>query len=218
MSALAALVLSVAALDALNPSTLVPAVVLALGEHPVRRVSSFTLGVFLVSTGGGLAATFALGSTFLARIAHPSSHTRHLLELALGIALVCIAAVLWAFRHRLRAHLGRPPTARGRSALLLGAGVMAIELPTAFPYFAAILATLAAVHGAAARALFILLYNVVFVAPLLALAAFVAVTGSRYADRIARASTMIRDRGPTVLPIGLACIGAAFAVIGARGL
>ena len=61
IGALALLVLSVAALDSLNPSTLGPAVVLALGEHPARRLAAFTAGVFLVSTAGGLVLLFALG-------------------------------------------------------------------------------------------------------------------------------------------------------------
>jgi cytochrome c biogenesis protein CcdA len=218
VGALAILVLSVAALDSLNPSTLAPAVVLALGEHPVRRVASFTAGVFVVSTAGGLVVLFALGRTLVARIAHPSAHTRHVLELSIGIVLLAAAAALWALRERLRARLGRPPSGGGRSSFFLGAGIMAIELPTAFPYFAAILATLGAVGGAAGQTVFIVLYNVVFVAPLLVLTAVVAATGHRFEARIARTAETIRERGPVVLPIGVACIGAALVAIGARGL
>lgn len=217
MGALAILVLSVGALDSLNPSTIAPAVVLTLGRHPVRRVALFTAGVFVVSTAGGLVLLFALGKTVVARIAHPSDHTRHLLELAIGVALLAAAGLLWVLRERLRARLGRPPTAGGRSSLLLGAGIMAIELPTAFPYFAAILATLGAVHGAVGQAVFIVLYNVVFIAPLV-LIALVAITGGRYKDQLAKASEKIRELGPVVLPIGVACIGGALIVIGARGL
>ena len=56
----------------------------------------------------------------------------------------------------------------------------AIELPTAFPYFAAILATLGAVNGAARQTVFVVLYNIVFVAPLVLLTAIVAASGDRY--------------------------------------
>jgi hypothetical protein len=218
VGALAILVLSVAAIDSLNPSTIAPAAVLALGEHPARRVGLFTLGVFVASTAGGLVLLFAVGQSVVARFAHPSPRTQHVLELAIGIALLLVAALLWAIRDRLRAHLGRQPTAGGRSALLLGAGIMAIELPTAFPYFAAILATLGAVHGAVRQTVFILLYNLVFVAPLLALTLLVAMTGHRYRDRIDRISTLIRTRGPDLLPPGIAIIGGALVVIGIHGL
>jgi cytochrome c biogenesis protein CcdA len=218
VGALAALVLSVAALDSLNPSTVAPAVILALGERPARRVAAFTAGVFLVSTTGGLVALFAVGRSVVARIAHPSPHTRHELELAIGIALLLVAGLLWILRDRVRRQL-RGESSQGRgSSVLLGAGIMAVELPTAFPYFAAILATLGAVHGAIRQAAFIALYNVVFVAPLLALAAFVAVTGDRYRDRIDRISTGLRKWAPDVLPVGVAVVGAVLVAIGARGL
>lgn len=218
MGALAILVLSVAAIDSLNPSTIAPAALLALGARPARRAGLFTLGVFLVSTAGGLLLLFAVGQSVIARFAHPSHHTQHLLELAVGIALLLVAVLLWILRDRLRAHLGREPTAGGGSAGLLGAGIMAIELPTAFPYFAAILATLGAVHGAVGQAIFILLYNLVFVAPLLALTLLVALTGHRYRDRIARVSALIRTHGPDVLPAGVAIIGGTLMALGIHGL
>jgi hypothetical protein len=218
VGALAILVLSVAAIDSLNPSTVVPAAVLALGERPARQLALFTLGVFAASTAGGLVLLFAVGRSVVARFAHPSLHTRHILELAIGIALLLVAGLLWLLRDRLRTHLGRTPAAGGRSALLLGAGIMAIELPTAFPYFAAILATLGAVHGAVGQTVFILFYNLVFVAPLLALTLLVAVTGHRYRGRIGRISTLIRTHGPDFLPPGIAIIGCALVAIGIHGL
>ena len=218
MGALAILVLSVAAIDSLNPSTIAPAAVLALGEQPARRVGLFTAGVFATSTTGGLLLLFVVGRTFVDRIAHPSAHTEHLLELAIGIALLLAAGLLWVFRDRLRAHLDRDPAVGGGSALLVGAGIMAIELPTAFPYFAAILATLGAVHGAGGQAVFIVLYNVVFVLPLLALTVLVAVTGDRYRDRISRVAMLIRTHGPDLLPPAVAIIGGVLVVIGLRGI
>jgi len=218
VGALAILVLSVAAIDSLNPSTIAPAAVLALGGRPARRVGLFTLGVFAASTAGGLFLLFAVGQSVVARFAHPSRHTQHVLEVAVGVALMVVAGLLWLLRDRLRAHLSREPTGGGRSALMLGAGIMAIELPTAFPYFAAILATLGAVHGAVQQTVFIVLYNVVFVAPLLALTLLVALTGHRYRDRIGRVSTLIRTRGPDLLPPGIAIIGAALVIIGLHGL
>jgi cytochrome c biogenesis protein CcdA len=213
---LAILVLSVAALDSLNPSTLAPAVILALGEQPARRVGSFTAGVFAVSTAGGLVLLLTVGRSLLERFAHPSVHTRHSIELAVGIALLIAAALLWAFRDRVRAPLAREPTAGGRSSLALGAGIMAVELPTAVPYFAAILATLGAVNGASRQAVFIVLYNVVFVAPLLVITLLVALTGDRYRDRIATFSAALRKRGPDFLPLGVAVIGIVLVLIGVR--
>src|SRR5207247_11358128 len=61
--------------------------------------------------------------------------------------------------------------------LLLGAGIMAVELPTAFPYFGALLAILG-VKGLARQALLVVAYNIVFVAPLLCLIVVAAAGGT----------------------------------------
>jgi cytochrome c biogenesis protein CcdA len=219
MGALVILLLSVAALDSLNPSTVAPAIVLACTERPVGRVAAFTAGVFLVSTAGGLFVLFALGRTLIERIAHPSPHTEHVLELAVGIVLLLAAGLLFVLRERLRSKLGDTSGAvDGRSSFLLGAGIMAVELPTAFPYFAAILATLGAVHGAIRQTVFIALYNLVFVAPLLFVLALVGMSGNRYSDRLRRISRGIWKLAPVGLPIGIACIGVTLIAIGVAGL
>jgi cytochrome c biogenesis protein CcdA len=208
------IVFSVAVVDAINPSTIVPAFVLALGERPARRVAGFTAGVFAVSTAGGLAILFAFGRTFVTRLAHPSHNTRNSIELGIGIALILAAAVLWIFREHLSSSL-RTPDRRGRSSLLLGAGIMAVELPTAFPYFAAILAILGAVHGAAGQAALVALYNVIFVAPLIGVAGVVARSGGRHMNQVARISGVVTRFGPIALPIGVAAIGTALVILGA---
>ena len=190
---------------------------LAFGEHAIRRVAAFTAGVWAVSTAGGLVILFVLGRTLLVRIAHPSAHTRHVIELAIGLVLLAAGIVLWLLRHRLRTRVGRALRG-GRSSLLLGAGIMAIELPTAFPYFAAILATLGAAHGAILQTLVILLYNVVFVVPLLTILGIAAVTGDRYLSRLQRLYEAVEERIPVLLPIGVASIGAVLTVVGALGI
>src|SRR5204862_378529 len=97
-------------------------VVIALGEHPVRRLSFFTAGIFVVSTAGGLVILFALGRTLVARIAHPSAHTQHVLELAIGIVLLVAAGLLWVLRARLRPRLRRAPA----TLAVLAATVLAV--------------------------------------------------------------------------------------------
>jgi cytochrome c biogenesis protein CcdA len=208
------LVLSIAALDALNPSTVLPAIVFALGPSARRRLLAFTTGVFVVSTLGGIVLLFAVGRPVLRHLAHPSAHTRHVVELVLGVALVLVGTILWLLRARLAGRLERGRPGRG-SALALGAGIMGIELPTAFPYFAAILATVETERGAAVEAALVLAYNVVFVAPLLALLAFAGMTNR---GPLVRTSAFIRRWAPVLLPVGVACVGAVLAAVGATGL
>jgi cytochrome c biogenesis protein CcdA len=211
------LVLSIAAVDSLNPSTVAPVALLAFSERPLRRILAFTLGVFLVSTAGGLVLLFGLGRAWLTQLAHPSHHTRHLLELCAGVALLMLAALLWANRERLRRRLGESTVIGGRSAFLVGAAIMAVELPTAFPYFAAILVILGSVHRRVGEASLLLLYNVVFAAPLLAVLGLAAL-GRRSRAHVAGIARFLQTRGPVVAPVGVAVIGSALVVTGWVGL
>src|SRR5262249_25086412 len=151
--------------------------VLVLGDQPVRRVALFTAGVFVVSTAAGLVLLFAFGRTVVSRFAHPSLHTRHVAELVIGVALLVAAGLLWIVRDRLREHISRTSETGGRSSLVLGAGIMLVELPTAFPYFGALLAILG-VKGPGRQAFLVVAYSVVFVAPLLCLLVVAAAGGS----------------------------------------
>ena len=141
MIALVVLVVSVAALDSLNPSTVAPALVLAIGSRPRRDLAAFTAGVAATSTLGGLVLLVGPGRELLARLSRPSPDTRDLVELATGLLLLVGGVAVWTLRARLRRRLDSDARLGGRSSLSVGAAIMAVELPTAVPYFAAILAT-----------------------------------------------------------------------------
>ena len=218
MAGIIVLVISIAALDSLNPSTLIPAVVFGHGPSPRRSVLAFTTGVFVTSTLGGIVLLFAVGRPLLTRLSHPSAHAKHVVELVVGVGLIAACAVLWKLRARVRSELGGARPGRGRSAFVLGAGIMAVELPTAFPYFAAILATVESARGPVTELVLVLAYNVVFVTPLLAVALLSDV--SRRGGRIwlTRASDGLQRWAPIAVPIGVGTIGAALVAVGATGL
>ena len=218
MPALVALVVSIGIADSLNPSMLGPALLYALGKHAQRDVAEFTLGVFAVSTAGGLILLFGPGRLLVALLSKPSPHTVHLLELAAGIAVLGLAAALWLARAHVARRLGRRNERTARSALLLGAGIMAVELPTAVPYFAAIAAIVGSRSGTVTQVTLVLLYNVVFVLPLLAVLALVTVAGRRGAEIAAAARSMLQRHAPVVLPAALALIGIVLIALGAIGL
>ena len=71
----------------------------------------------------------------------------------------------------------------------LGAGVAGIELVTAFPYFAAIAIIVGSSVSDGAKTFLLILYNVVYLLPLLAIVAMCFVMGNR--------------AGPVLLPVGL---------------
>ncbi len=218
MLALLALVVSIAAADSLNPSTLAPALYFGIGPHGRRDVSTFTLGVFAVSFAGGLALTFGPGQALLARVSKPSPHTVHVIELVAGGAALPAAAVLWRVRARVAARLagGREPS--GRSAWLVGAGIMAVELPTAVPYLAAIAAIVESGHNDGTQIFLVVIYNVVFVAPLIVLFMVLTLAGGRGAELAARARVLLDHWAPRVAPAALGAASAVLLTLGVVGL
>jgi cytochrome c biogenesis protein CcdA len=216
--ALIALVVSIGAADALNPSTLAPALFFAVGPHGRRDVAGFALGVFAVSLAGGLALTFGPGQALLTRVSKPSPHTVHLIELVAGGAALPAAAVLWHARAHFAARLARSSQTGERSAWLLGAGIMAVELPTAVPYFAAIAAIVESGHSDTTQVVLLLLYNAAFVAPLLLLLVILAVAGARGAQIAARARLQLDLWAPRVAPAALAVASIVLLTLGLIGL
>ena len=216
--ALLALVVSIAAADSLNPSTLGPALYFGIGPHGRRDVATFTLGVFAVSFAGGLALTFGPGQALLARVSKPSPHTVHLIELVAGGAALPAAAVLWSVRARVAARLAGGKEPSGRSAWLVGAGIMAVELPTAVPYLAAIAAIVESGHTDMTQILLVLVYNVVFVAPLILLFAVLTLAGARGAQIAARARLLLDHWAPRVAPGALGVASVVLLTLGAVGL
>ncbi len=176
MLRLIGIVLSIGLADSLNPSTLGPALYLAAGPRPRHTVAQFTAGVFLVYLVGGAVFAVGPGEIVLALVPKPDQTTRQVLEVVAGAVLITVGALLWSYRAR----LGRKAAARHerRAAArgwLLGAMITAVELPTAFPYFAALAAIMGSGLGIVRQAILVVLFNVCFVLPLLAIIAILPI-------------------------------------------
>jgi cytochrome c biogenesis protein CcdA len=208
------LVVSVGLVDALNPSTVIPALVYALGANGRRDVAAFTAGVFATSTAGGLALVFGPGQALLAVVSHPRPRVVHAVEAGAGVVLLAVAVVLWIKRADVSRRLAEPRVRGERGAFLLGVAIMATELPTALPYFGALVAIVEGAHSNLARFLLVGLYNVVFVAPLVVLLAVLAASGERGAAVAAKARIQLVRYAPVLFPLVLGLLGGALATVG----
>jgi cytochrome c biogenesis protein CcdA len=171
MLRLIGIVVSIGLADSLNPTTIGPALYLATGERARERVAEFTLAVFAVYFLGGAAIAVGAGALIRPLIPHPRHHITNIIEVAVGVAMIFVAGMVWRHRRRL-AHREMPDfDPHGRSSWLLGATITAVELPTAFPYFAAIAAIVGADVDALGSLLLLLLFNLCFVLPLLGIVA-----------------------------------------------
>jgi cytochrome c biogenesis protein CcdA len=112
---------------------------MATVRKPVWRVAQFMVGVFAVNFAAGVILTIGPGRLLLGLVPHPQGTVRHVIELVAGLVLLGRGGGSVGRAAELDAP--RAPDAQhgGGSALIAGA-LAAVELPTAAPYFAGIVA------------------------------------------------------------------------------
>jgi cytochrome c biogenesis protein CcdA len=218
MLRLIGIVVSIGLADSLNPTTIAPALYMATGERSRERVIQFTIAVFAVYLVGGVAIALGPGQLLLSLVPHPSPTFRHYLELGVGLAMVVAALVLWRRRGRLAQRKLPDFDPHGRSSWWLGATITAVELPTAFPYFAAIAAVVGSGVGLPRQLILLVLFNVCFILPLLGIVATLTFGGERAYRWLAVGRRFLERYWPQVLA-GLALVAGVFVIVlGATGL
>ena len=210
--------ISVGLADSLNPSTVGPALYLATVRKPVWRVAQFTVGVFAVNFAAGVILTIGPGRLLLGLVPHPQGTVRHVIELVAGLALLCVAVALWVGRRSLTRRELPMRNGGGGSALLTGASLAAVELPTAAPYFAVIAGIVASNASLAQEIVLLVLYNVAFVLPLLAIIMLVLFAGERADPWLQKGGAWLQRRWPVVLASLLLFVGSVLTVLGGTGL
>ena len=220
MLRLLVLMITIGLADSINPTTIAPALYLASCERPRVRVAEFTLAVFgvylaggaLIAVGGGQLVSHAVGDVDIRQT------VRYIGEIVAGVLLVGAAGLIWWRRDRLVAR-GLPEAAPGRrSSALLGASITAVELPTAFPYFAAIAAIIGSGLGAGQQFGLLVVFNICFVLPLIGILATLLVTGDRAEILLMRWRHYLEHRWPQVLAGLILLVGAIALLFGATGL
>jgi cytochrome c biogenesis protein CcdA len=218
MLRLIGIVISIGLADSLNPSTIAPALYMATGERARGRVAEFTMAVFAVYFVGGAAIALGAGAVFRSILPHPRHHITNIVEIAVGVAMIGAAALLWRYRRRL-SHRDPPDfDPHGRSSWVLGASITAVELPTAFPYFAAIAAIVGADLNPVGELLLLLLFNVCFVLPLIGILATLTFAPES-SDRLLSAGRRFLQRHWPEVLASLALLAGLFVVaLGVTGI
>jgi cytochrome c biogenesis protein CcdA len=217
MLRLTALVVSIGLADSLNPTTIGPALYLAAGKRARGEVAEFTMAVFVVYLAGGLLIALGPGQLLLSLVPRPDAEDRYVLEVIAGGVMIAVAAFLWSYRHRLANREAASFNPDGRSSALLGAVITAIELPTAFPYFAAIAAIVGSGLDVTRQALLLLLFNICFVLPLVGIVVALTLAGDTAKRHLASARRWLELRWPIVLAGLLLVAGAFVTLLGVTG-
>jgi cytochrome c biogenesis protein CcdA len=218
MLRLIGLVVSIGLADSMNPSTIAPGLYLAMGRSARAGLIQFTAAVFVVNLVGGAAIALGPGEALLAIVPKPDATARYIAETVAGVVMLIAAVVLWRRRSSLSRRELPAPKSEGRSALLLGLTISAVELPTAFPYFAVIAAVVGSGFDPVRQLILLGLYNVAFVLPLILMIVTLTVAPA-HAERILRRTRDLLQRHWPRLLAGLALLAGAFVTaIGVTGL
>ena len=209
-----ALVVTVALGGSLNPSTIGSALFIASGQRARLAVLEFTLAMFVVHFAGGAILLLGPGNLLLSLVNKLAPTIRDAPELAAGLALLLAGAVIWNQRHRLAQKKLPSPNPRRKSSILLGATIIAIELPTAFPHFAAITAILGAADDTPAQLSLLAVYNLCFILPLIAVLITLLLAGERFI----RAREITERRWPEAFAAVLFVLGLAVAGLAGAAL
>jgi cytochrome c biogenesis protein CcdA len=218
MLRLIGLAVSIGLADSMNPSTIAPGLYLAMGRNARSGLIQFTLAVFGVNLAGGAVIALGPGQALLALVPEPGPTARYILETVAGVVMLIGAALLWRRRKRLAQRKLPEPSAEGRSALLLGLTVSAVEFPTAFPYFAVIAAAVGSGLGLIQQLIALVVYNVAFVLPLILMIVVLTVAPDRAGRILGRFRDVLQRYWPIVLA-GLALLAGVFVTaLGVTGL
>jgi cytochrome c biogenesis protein CcdA len=219
MLRLIGLCISIGIADSVNPTTIAPALYLASGPDARVRVMKFTGAVFAVYLAGGLIIALGPGELLISLIPHPGKHLSYILELVAGVAMLSAAVFLWGYRDRL-GHREVQPEVRtdGRSSALLGATITAVELPTAFPYFAVIAAVVGAGTDIVSQVVLLVLFNLCFIAPLLAIVATLTFAGPNAQRLLSTGREKLEANWPVVLATLALLAGLFVTFLGITGL
>jgi cytochrome c biogenesis protein CcdA len=193
------IVISIGLADSLNPTTIAPALYLASGERARGRVFEFTLAVFAVYMAGGLLLALGPGRLLISLVPVPRHSLRYGIEIGVGVLVLVAATLLWVHRAKLAERDVPDFDPHGRSSWLLGATITAVELPTAFPYFAAIAAIVGGPSGVVREVILLLVFNVCFVLPLLGILAILTLAPNHAQQMLSRGREFLHRHWPRLL-------------------
>lgn len=165
---LMAVVLGLAAVDALNPFSIAAQAYLLGTAQPYKRAWTFAVGSFAVYLAGGVLFVQGAGAFLRSLLPELPRLVLPVGAIALGIGCVALAAHLWFKSNR-----GKPfvPPADLSVSATLGFAIFSTlsDLPTALPYFAAAAKIAETSDTFLTQVAWLLVYNLVFIAPLVML-------------------------------------------------
>jgi cytochrome c biogenesis protein CcdA len=176
-------VLGLAVLDSINPSALLVTIYLLTRKSPVTNVVLYLGTVFLVYLSVGFLLMSGADPAWDIVSDWFESQAAYAVQAVVGGVLLAYA-ILAPGSSENDVRTPRPRSFHWSGFILLGITVTVLELPTALPYFAAIGLMAAEDLPAAEWGVYLVIYNVIFIAPPVTLYTVARLAGPRLEDRM----------------------------------
>jgi len=199
----------IAALDSLNPALFVAQLYLLTTPQPTARVLTYIVGVLAVNLSGGVLLLGGARAIVGDALEALSGDTLRAITFAAGVAILAFGL---SMRATPAGEAKQPRSLRPIHGFALGAAVMLNEITTALPYFVAVERVAQAGLGLAGNAVALVIYNLVFAAPLLGFLLLFLALRARAAAPLARISAITQRWVPRAVKYGSIAFGAALAL------
>jgi cytochrome c biogenesis protein CcdA len=209
--------IGLALLDALNPFSIAAQAFLLSTDRPVARGLAFVLGTFAIYLLCGVA--LLEGWIVVLQSLLPSLPPWVPGGLEVGAGAAALAAGVYTWRQVAQGKPTPSPSNLSVLATIAFAVVSTLsDLPTAIPYFAAASQIAASDSGAVTRYAWLFIYNLIYVAPLVAMLGLRVGLGDRTAAILRRVRTAVDWSVAKLLPPLLMLAGVALLGDGALRL
>jgi cytochrome c biogenesis protein CcdA len=182
--------ISLALVDCLNPATLTTQTFLLLGtEKPKNRAIAHALGVYVAYFMIGFLIIFGLGESIKQLFTINAGMTEYAILLILGIVLILFGYKMKNVskgESRIDRYMNKVRTLNPIKTFLFGFVSTFLDVPTAFPYFAAIAILVGAELPFLGVTSLLLLYNFLYVLPMLILVIIYVVAQKKYPQLLQR--------------------------------
>jgi cytochrome c biogenesis protein CcdA len=215
-SGLLLLVLGVGLADSINPIPFAIAVLLA--SRSLGAVAAYVASGFVVTLAAGLVLVAGPGTALHDLLAGAPAKLVHIGQIVGGVTAIAVGVGLLLHQSREKDPGREARRLVRRSPLALGAGIAAVDLPTAFPYLGVTAAVIGAAPALGSRMLLIGLYNVCYALPLIVVVVARAVAGQRAKAPLDAVGQVVERWGPRVFSVAAIGVGVLLLVRGISGL
>lgn len=203
--------IGIALVDSLNPSLFIAQFYLLTTPQPIPRLLSYIAGIVLVNFTGGALLLGGVQTVVTNLLSTISDDAFKSMQLVIGLAILGFGLWIKTTAPSSR-EVKKPRSLQPRHTFVLGMVVMLNEITTALPYFVAIERIVQAQLSAFSNLLALVVYNMVFSAPLLAFVALFIIYRQRFAMQLNRITQVIQKWTPRVIKYGSLVFGAVLAI------